>query len=121
VREYNAEIGIGIQRCEQARDAVRVSLDDRGIVEAIRVPERDLERVLLGPGLANCVDEFGYPVGARVVRAPVDPDVQEVAGDCSNTFDSPETREEVTNGILHLMRRFDQPAREDASLRFWEY
>jgi len=121
VRQCNTEIGGWIQRCEQARGAVRVSLDDCGIVEAIRVPERNLARALPGPDLASFVDEFAYPFGGRVVRDAVDPDVEEVQGNSSNTPDLSESRKQITNSVLHPRRRFDEPAGEDASLSFWEF
>ena len=60
---------------------------NRGVVEAVRVPERNLARALPGPDFASFVDEFFYPAGGRVVRDAVDPDVEEVGGNYSNTFD----------------------------------
>jgi hypothetical protein len=95
-----------------------VSLDDCGIVKAIRVPERNLARALLGPNLASLVDELAYPVGGRIVRDAMDPDVYEVPGNRSNTFDPSEARKQIAKSVLHLRRRFNQPAGEDASLRF---
>lgn len=97
-----------------------MSLDDRGVVEAVRVPERNLARALPGPDFASFVDEFFYPAVGRVVRDAVDPDVEEVGGNYSNTFDLSEARKQVTNGVLHLRRRFDQPTDEDTSVSFGE-
>jgi hypothetical protein len=90
-------------------------------VEAIRVAEGDLAGALLGPELASDFGQFGYTLAGRVVRDGVDPDVQEVLGNWSNTFDFSEAREQITNCVLHLRRRFDQPAGEDASVRFREF
>jgi hypothetical protein len=89
VRECKAKISVGIQGCQQSRDTVCVSLDDRGIVEAIRVSERDLAGALLGPELASGFGQFAYMLAGRVVRDGVDPDVQEVLGNWSNAFDFP--------------------------------